>query len=63
MAALTAIHGRVDVCVCVCVTKLVYDSRVDMSVSQRPAGDWPPLPRRPLTPVETVPLQVAAGSL
>lgn len=34
-----------------------------MSVSQRPAGDWPLLPRRPLTPVETVPLQVAAGSL
>lgn len=40
-----------------------YDSRVDMSVFQRPAGDWPLLPRRPLTPVETVPLHVAAGSL
>lgn len=40
-----------------------YNSRADMSVSQRPAGDWPLLPRRPLTPVETVPLQVAAGSL
>lgn len=40
-----------------------YDSRFDMSVFQRPAGDWPLLPRRPLTPVETVPLHVAAGSL
>lgn len=40
-----------------------YNSRVDMSVSQRPAGDWPLLPRRPLTPVETVPRQVAARSL
>lgn len=59
---------RVDGGVCMCVW-LSFDggggnnSRVDMSVSQRPAGDWPLLPRRPLTPVETVPLQVAAGSL
>lgn len=50
------------VCVFVCVRR-GYNPRVDMSVSPRPAGVWPLLPRRPLTPVETARLQVAAGSL
>lgn len=27
-----------------------YSSRADMSVSRRPAGDWPLLPRRPVDP-------------
>lgn len=53
----------VDGSVCMCVSGRVTTLRADMSVSQRPAGDWPLLPRRPLTPMETAPLQVAAGSL
>lgn len=52
---------RTGVCVCVWERGGGYTLRADMSVSPRPAGVWPLLPRRPLTPVETV--QVAAESL
>lgn len=40
-----------------------WSSGVEMSAPERTAGGRPLLPRRPLTPMETVPRQVAAGSL
>lgn len=53
---------RTSVCVCVCEKGLQPKSwYVCLSSASRRV--WPLLPRRPLTPVETARLQVAAGSL